>query len=142
MHNNRRQFVLALRASTGRPTLCTFCAGRCAPSFAQNVHSIGRPCCGRYGYLVMEEFIKNDLKSLQSAFPNGITDDEYFPLIDALYGEYSNRNLATLLSEFLGTNYFDLTRDIDKSQSSGKSDELKVSKVRHRLNEAGFTWDD
>ncbi|WP_226648551.1 hypothetical protein [Microbulbifer variabilis] len=90
----------------------------------------------------MEEFIKNDLKALQSAFPNGITDDEYFPLIDTLYGEYSNRNLATLLSEFLGTNYFDLTRDIDKSQSSGKSDELKVSKVRHRLSEAGFTWDD
>ncbi|WHI52361.1 hypothetical protein P3339_06145 [Microbulbifer sp. MLAF003] len=46
--NKRKQVAPALGASAGRPTQCKFCAGRCAPSFTQNVHSIGRPCCGRY----------------------------------------------------------------------------------------------
>ena len=54
-YNNRRQFASALRASAGRLTSCTFCAGRYAPIFAQNAHKVIRPCCGRY---VQQEILR------------------------------------------------------------------------------------
>ncbi|QFT54462.1 hypothetical protein FIU95_07835 [Microbulbifer sp. THAF38] len=56
-HNNHGQFAPALRASAGRLTSCTLCAGRYAPIFAQNAHKVSRPCRGRYTLGAMKAFL-------------------------------------------------------------------------------------
>jgi hypothetical protein len=49
---------------------------------------------------------------LQCAFPQGIGEQEYFPLLSILYEQMSNRSLAQVIAEFTGKEYPVVLNDV------------------------------
>lgn len=49
---------------------------------------------------------------LQCAFPQGIEEQEYLPLLSILYEEMSDRSLAQVISEFIGKEYPAVLNDV------------------------------
>lgn len=58
---------------------------------------------------------------LKSTFPNGIGDEDYFPLISLLYEYMSDRNLAKVISSITGKN---------KTITINDTSKISVSKSR------------
>jgi hypothetical protein len=49
---------------------------------------------------------------LQCAFPQGIEEQEYFPLLSILYEQMSDRSLAQVIAEFTGKEYHIVLNDV------------------------------
>ena len=49
---------------------------------------------------------------LQAAFPQGIEDQEYLPLLSILYEQMSDRSLAQVIAEFTGREYHTVLNDV------------------------------
>ncbi len=49
---------------------------------------------------------------LQCAFPQGISEQFYLPLLSILYEEMSDRNLAQVIAEFTGREYPAVLNDV------------------------------
>jgi hypothetical protein len=49
---------------------------------------------------------------LQCAFPQGIEDEEYFPLLSILYEQMSDRSLAQVIAEFTEREYPAVLNDV------------------------------
>jgi hypothetical protein len=49
---------------------------------------------------------------IQCAFPHGIDNQMYFPLLRILYEHMSDRNLAQVISEYSGKDYYGVLNDI------------------------------
>lgn len=49
---------------------------------------------------------------LQCAFPQGINEQFYLPLLSILYEEMSDRNLAQVIAEFTGRDYHAVLNDV------------------------------
>ena len=49
---------------------------------------------------------------LQCAFPQGIEDHEYLPLLSILYEQMSDRSLAQVIAEFIGKEYPAVLNDV------------------------------
>ncbi|GFE68140.1 DUF3349 domain-containing protein [Chroococcus sp. FPU101] len=49
---------------------------------------------------------------LQCAFPKGIEDQEYFPLLSILYEQMSDRSLARVIAEFTEKEYHSVLNDL------------------------------
>lgn len=70
----------------------------------------------------MEEKIASELRStlamLKAAFPNGLSEEEYFPLIHYLYEGMSDRQLAQVVSLLVGKeDYLTTLNDVYKVHS-------------------------
>ncbi|ALF52363.1 MAG: DUF3349 domain-containing protein [Nostoc sp. TH1S01] len=49
---------------------------------------------------------------LQCAFPQGIEDRQYLPLLSILYEHLSDRSLAQVVAEYTGKNYYVVLNDV------------------------------
>lgn len=49
---------------------------------------------------------------LECAFPNGIDEEDYLPLLAVLYDEMSDRTLARVIADFTGRDYFVVLNDV------------------------------
>ncbi len=49
---------------------------------------------------------------LQCAFPQGIEESEYLPLLSILYKEMSDRSLAQVIAEWMGREYYAVLNDV------------------------------
>lgn len=49
---------------------------------------------------------------LQCAFPQGIEEQEYLPLLSVLYDQMSDRTLAQVIAEFTGKEYHVVLNDV------------------------------
>lgn len=49
---------------------------------------------------------------LQRAFPNGIDEQEYLPLLAILYKHMSDRSLAQVIAEYSGRDYYVVLNDV------------------------------
>jgi hypothetical protein len=87
------------------------------------------------------DHLKSSIRLLGAAFPEGLHEDCYMPLLAFLYDEFSDRNLAELVSKFTGKDYYVVLNDIAKSQSSEKPSAELLNKVRWMLMAHGYeTW--
>jgi hypothetical protein len=69
---------------------------------------------------------------LVKAFPHGLEEGDYFPLIAVLYDEMSQRNLAEVVSEISGKFYSEVLNDVYKVGSQ-KGIEGHVEVAREEL---------
>lgn len=60
----------------------------------------------------MEDILKKDLENLRKMFPNGVNENEYKNILHLFYEEYSDRNLAELISNFTNKPYAQVYNDI------------------------------
>lgn len=49
---------------------------------------------------------------LQCAFPQGIDERQYLPLLSILYEHLSDRSLAQVVAEYTGKNYYVVLNDV------------------------------
>ena len=90
----------------------------------------------------MNDKIAPELRStygmLRAAFPNGVSKDEYFPLLHYLYEGMSDRQLAQVVGLLIGQqDYLTILNDVYKVHSLDA--ELKANKaVYDRLVANGY----
>lgn len=70
---------------------------------------------------------------LQCAFPQGISEEFYLPLLSILYEELSDRNLAQVISEFTGRDYHVVLNDVYRIASTPKFSSELIEAVQQRL---------
>jgi hypothetical protein len=63
---------------------------------------------------------------LQCAFPQGVMEQEYLPLLSLLYEQMSDRSLAQVIAEFTGKAYPVVLNDIYQIGSSAQSPDIKA----------------
>lgn len=83
-------------------------------------------------------FLQSTEELLKKAFPNGIEDDIYFPLLEILEPELSDRNLAIVISNFTGKEYHIVLNDVYQVKSQSFENDLVLNKVQSVLDAAGF----
>lgn len=83
-------------------------------------------------------FLQSTEELLTIAFPNGIKDDFYFPLLTILEPELSDRNLARVISNFTDREYLQVLNDIYKVKSQSFDNDFVLNTVRSLLDRAGF----
>jgi hypothetical protein len=49
---------------------------------------------------------------IQAAFPQGVTEPEYFPLLEILHAEMSDRTLAQVIADCFGREYHIVLNDL------------------------------
>ena len=59
----------------------------------------------------MSDYLQPTYELLECAFPDGISDDEYFPLLAILHPEMSFRTLAEVLSHLTDKPYIEVLND-------------------------------
>jgi len=69
---------------------------------------------------------------LQCAFPQGIEDQEYLPLLSILYEQMSDRSLAQVIAEFTGREYHTALNDVYRV---GAAETLRVGEVVDSINQ-------
>lgn len=73
---------------------------------------------------------------LECAFPQGIAEQEYLPLLSILYEQMSDRSLAQVIAEFTGRDYYAVLNDVYRvgSVETFPSESEKVlNRVKHQL---------
>jgi hypothetical protein len=62
----------------------------------------------------LPEYLHNTYAMLVNAFPNGMEEGNYFPLIAILYEGMSHRSLAEVVSAITETSYSEVLNDVYK----------------------------
>jgi hypothetical protein len=86
----------------------------------------------------IDSHLESSLRLLVESFPDGIDQSDYFPLLDLLYEEFSDRNLAKLIAHFQGAHYTEILNDIAKSQTTEKPTKESVDDLRARMRKHGY----
>ncbi|NWL90476.1 DUF3349 domain-containing protein [Paenibacillus sp. 79R4] len=86
----------------------------------------------------MPKHLESTYKMLKHAFPNGIGNDDYFPLMSLLYEYMSDRNLAEVISSITGKDIAITLNDIQKSVSVNLSSDEVIQNIRKKLLPYGF----
>lgn len=87
---------------------------------------------------LMPKHLESTYKMLKNAFPNGIGNDDYFPLMSLLYEYMSDRNLAEVISSITGKDIAITLNDIQKSVSVNLSSDEVIKNIRKKLLPYGF----
>lgn len=88
------------------------------------------------------EYLRAGLEALQRAFPDGVQEEDYLPLLAALDEYYSNRNLAWVVATLTGRHPIDVDNDHARAMSLAKPPSDAVDAMRERVLGAGFKPDD
>ena len=84
-------------------------------------------------------YLKTSFELLARAFPDGIRDDEYLPVLTMLYPHMCDENLAIVVSEFTGRDDWRVMNDVfgvGGRIANGASD--VDESVRKKLVDAGY----
>lgn len=73
---------------------------------------------------------------LQCAFPQGIEEKEYFPLLSVLYEQMSDRSLAQVIAEFTGREYAAVLNDV--YQVGMVESSYAVEEIKQKLIHCGY----
>ena len=77
-------------------------------------------------------------KLIQRAFPDGIKEKWYLPLLTILEPEFSDRNLASVIATVSGKEYPQVLNDIYKVKSEPFKDITLLDEMRSLLNDSGY----
>lgn len=72
-------------------------------------------------------------KLLQCAFPKGLEEHEYLPLLSILYEQMSDRNLAHVVTEFISREYPVVLNDIYRVGAFPLENKEALNSVKQKL---------
>ncbi len=78
------------------------------------------------------------LDLLARAFPSGLSESDYKPLLAALTDGFSERQLADLVAAFTGRDRAAVDNDHAAVRSHDQQDPVAIGRVRQRLVLAGY----
>jgi hypothetical protein len=82
------------------------------------------------------------LDVLRRAYPDGLPDSDYLPLLAFLREEMSERNLAAVVAEFIDGETVVVANDSAAAASIRRPSAVDVQRVRHRLEAGGWEYDE
>ncbi|WP_435924044.1 DUF3349 domain-containing protein [Paenibacillus sp. DYY-L-2] len=88
--------------------------------------------------ILIPKHLESTYKMLKNAFPNGIGNEEYFPLMSLLYEYMSDRNLAEVISAITGQDIAITLNDTQKAVSVNMPSDEYMQKIRKKLLPHGF----
>lgn len=88
-------------------------------------------------YLVPKH-LESTYRMIKAAFPNGIENTDYFPLLFLLYEHMSDRNLGEVISAITGKDVAITVNDIQKSVSVNLPSDEARKNIRNKLLSYGF----
>jgi hypothetical protein len=77
-------------------------------------------------------------KMLKCAFPNGIDEQIYLPLLAVLYNEMSDRTLARVIADFTGKDYFVVLNDVYRVGGIETLPREMVNSIKQQLVSCGY----
>lgn len=72
---------------------------------------------------------------LQCAFPQGIEEQEYLPVLSILYEEMSDRSLAQVIADFTGKDYLAVLNDVYRVGAAEVFSSSTVENVRDSVKQ-------
>ncbi|WP_375538956.1 DUF3349 domain-containing protein [Pseudomonas frederiksbergensis] len=76
---------------------------------------------------------------LNKAYPDGINERDYFPILALLYEFFSDRNLANLISNITKKDPDLVLNDIYASVSTKKPSDTEIQSIKTHLNKYDFS---
>ncbi len=87
----------------------------------------------------LPEYFQSTYRMVASAFPEGISDDAYWPVLALLSEGMSYRSLARFLSSVTGKDYHLVYHDVVTVDSGTvRPPEAEIEPVRQRLKSCGY----
>lgn len=87
---------------------------------------------------MIPDHLQATLQLLQRAFPNGIGESEYIPLLAELYPHMADENLALVMAEYTQRDIGVVLNDILVAGNRMDEASSVIDLVRARLSSAGF----
>lgn len=82
--------------------------------------------------------LQSTYSMLRCAFPTGIPQDAYLPLLAVLGEQMSHRSVAATMVLFFGGKYVDHMNDVYKALSAQGPDAVTVQRVQELLIPCGY----
>lgn len=82
--------------------------------------------------------LKSTYELINSAFPEGLSTESYFPLLALLESEMSDRNLAETIAYYTKRDYSEILNDIYAVKSTSIPSTEAINKVKTRLLACGY----
>jgi hypothetical protein len=92
--------------------------------------------------MALDPHLQPYLGMLKESFPRGVTRAERAALLSLLFSQFSERNLADLLAEFLDDERVVVIADAIKAVSKSDRDLVTIRRVRTVLADHGWDFDD
>lgn len=83
-------------------------------------------------------YLIDTYKMLASAFPRGVDEEIYYPLLFLLYEEMSDRSLARAIAAFTGQDYHQVLNDVYKVATLDNLSTEAIDRVKKQLLEHGY----
>ncbi|MBE9008966.1 DUF3349 domain-containing protein [Pseudanabaenaceae cyanobacterium LEGE 13415] len=82
-------------------------------------------------------YLASTYQLLQSAFPQGIENQDYLPLLVLLHDQMSDRSLAQVIAEFVGRDYPAVLNDVYGINAASVARE-SLENVKQKLIRGGY----
>ncbi|NJK75810.1 MAG: DUF3349 domain-containing protein [Oscillatoriales cyanobacterium RU_3_3] len=87
---------------------------------------------------VIENYLLSTYKLIERAFPDGVKEEDYLPLLTLLYDEMSDRNLAEVMAHCTGKDYYLVLNDVYAVSSIVARDTEAIAKLNEHLLSCGY----
>ncbi|GAB3187136.1 DUF3349 domain-containing protein [Micromonospora palomenae] len=92
---------------------------------------------------MLPPYLARELEILRRAYPDGVPDEDYLPLLVVLWPDFSDRNLADVVAELIHGHAVDVNHDATLAAAGPKRPPASdVERVRELLASAGYVADD
>jgi hypothetical protein len=82
--------------------------------------------------------LTNTYQLIQRAFPQGLDEQVYLPLLSILSEQMSDRTLAQVIAEYTGKDYHGVLNDVYQAGSGIESSTETIEAVKQRLASFGY----
>src|SRR5947209_16695063 len=86
----------------------------------------------------IREYLASTCALLQRTFPQGLPEEDYFPVLSILGEQMSNRSLASVISHFTGFDYAIVFNDVLRAQSTDVPRPEDRERVKRCLLDCGY----
>lgn len=90
----------------------------------------------------IDRALEEPMAVLRRAYPAGVPDDEYLPLLAELTEDMSEENVSIVVAELVEGERVVVANDAAAAQSISRPSRGARERVRARLAEAGWLFDD
>jgi hypothetical protein len=91
---------------------------------------------------MLDPHLRYELEVLRRAYPDGVPDDDYLPLLVVLWPDFSDRNLAAVVAELIGGEPAIVSNDAAAAVAGRRRPSPQdVDRVRELLASAGYEAD-
>src|SRR5688500_7343361 len=84
-----------------------------------------------------EQFNERTAQFATCVFPDGLQEEEYFPLLFLLTQEMSLRTASAFVGGLLGMSYVEIYNDASGARNSKPNPKI-IERLKHRLEECGY----